>query len=82
MYALGKAVADGEPFFGLDVTKENVYYIDYKGNPVVLPAPLQQALDQPVKSYRDYHILFLSLGLAVAVGYAGWTVYGWRRTRR
>jgi hypothetical protein len=61
---------------------ENVYYIDYKANPVVLPAPLQQALDQPIKSYRDYHILFLSLGLALALGYICWTVYGWRRTRR
>ncbi len=61
---------------------ENVYYIDYKASPVVLPAPLQQALDQPVKAYRDYHILFLSLGLVVALGYAGWTVYGWRRARR
>jgi len=61
---------------------ENVYYIDYKANPVVLPAPLQQALDQPIKSYRDYHILFLSLGLALALGYICWTVYGWRRARR
>ncbi len=61
---------------------ENVYYIDYRANPVVLPTPLQQALDQPVKSYRDYHILFLSLGLAVALGYIGWTVYSRRRTGR
>jgi hypothetical protein len=33
MYALGKAVSDGEPFFSLDVTKENVYYIDFE-NPL------------------------------------------------
>jgi hypothetical protein len=33
MYALGKAVADGEPFFGLDVTKDNVFYIDFE-NPL------------------------------------------------
>ncbi len=33
MYALGKAVAEGEPFFGLDVLKENVYYVDFE-NPV------------------------------------------------
>ena len=33
MYALGRAVADGDPFFGLDVTKQNVYYVDFE-NPL------------------------------------------------
>lgn len=33
MYKIGKCVADGIPFFGLDVKSMNVYYIDYE-NPL------------------------------------------------
>ncbi len=58
-----------------------IYYIDYKADPVALPGPLQAALDQPARSYRDYHWVFLAAGLALVLGFAAWTVYG-RRTRR
>ena len=33
MYGIAKAVADGEPFFNLDIMRMNVYYIDFE-NPL------------------------------------------------
>lgn len=33
MFGMGQAVADGRPFYGLDVMKMNVYYIDFE-NPL------------------------------------------------
>jgi hypothetical protein len=42
MYGVAKAVAEGEPFFGLDVMRMNVYYIDFEN-------PLPEIVDRMKK---------------------------------
>jgi hypothetical protein len=42
MFGMGQAVADGRPFFGLNVMKMNVYYIDYEN-------PLPEIVDRMKK---------------------------------
>ncbi len=60
---------------------ENIYYLDYATKPVVLPGPLQSAIDKPVKSYHGYYFYFLAAGFILAAGYIVWPIFTGRRVR-
>jgi hypothetical protein len=55
MYGLGNAVASGEPFFGMEVLRVSVYYIDFEN-------PLSEIVDRMKKIGGSDHLKIWHLG--------------------
>jgi hypothetical protein len=55
MYGIAQAVANGEPFFGLDVMRMNVYYIDFEN-------PLPEIVDRMKKMGGSQDLKIWHLG--------------------
>jgi hypothetical protein len=71
MYGIAKSVADGEPFFGLDVMGMNVYYIDFEN-------PLPEIVDRMKKMGGSENLKIWHLGhdqMPVRFDAAEWEIY-------
>jgi len=71
MYGIAKAVADDKPFFGLDVMRMNVYYIDFEN-------PLPEIVDRMKKMEGSENLKIWHLGhdpMPVRFDADGWNIY-------
>lgn len=71
MYGIAKAVAEGEPFFGLDVMRIPVYYIDFEN-------PLPEISDRMKKIGGSEDLKIWHLGhepMPVRFDAEGWEIY-------
>lgn len=71
MYGIGKAVADHELFFGLDVMRMPVYYVDFEN-------PLPEIVDRMKKTGGSENLKIWHLGhdpMPVRLDADGWEIY-------